>query len=438
MEQKIIRDPIYDYVAIDKGRDGWLLKLLGAKEMQRLRYVTQLGVSQFTYPGATHTRFSHALGVLHLMQIAWRHLEDFVREFIPDGDERELTRKALFASALLHDVGHGPFSHALDGMFGPKHERRSNAVVTDSGTDVGQLLRSIDGLLPGKVAAIIGRDATQAELWQISLLSSQLDVDRIDYLMRDSYFSGAEYGHFDWYRIIHTMVIVEHPTLKKPCIVWPVKTGYALEEYIFSRFYMYQAVYFHHCSRGFEKLLIAILKLAKRQSRTADVPEPLATFLRGEELSLDAYLRLTEFQILGQMERWQASLSDDLGDLCRRFLSRTGFSHIDIKPEQTGKLLFEGKDRSAEDYLVKADVDPEAYLLKDHGTFGVYDAYHAEKENAPGDPFESILLQLSTGGLKEISDELPRLKAITGTKSGHFRYYCPAEHKEAVVRILLS
>ena len=234
------------------------------------------------------------------------------------------------------------------------------------------------------------------------------------------------------------MAIVEHPTLEKPCIVWPVKTEHALEEYIFSRFYMYQAVYFHHCSRGFEKLLIAILELAKRQSRTADVPEPLATFLRGEELPLHAYLRLTEFQILSQMERWQASLSDELGDLCRRFLSRKGFSHIDIRPEHTGRLLFERKDRSAEDYLAKKGVDPEAYLLKDHGTVGVYDTYHAERENALEDPFESILLRLSTGGLTEISDELPRLKAITDTKSGHFRYYCPAKYKEAVAGILLS
>ncbi len=116
MAQKLFRDPLYDYIAIDK--DSWLLKLLNCPEIQRLRYINQLGLSHFTYPGATHSRFSHSLGVLHIMQECLEYLDKDYKNYFNYGDE-----EALLAAALLHDIGHGPFSHATEDFFG-NHDKR--------------------------------------------------------------------------------------------------------------------------------------------------------------------------------------------------------------------------------------------------------------------------------------------------------------------------
>ena len=260
MAQKLFRDPLYDYIAIDK--DSWLLKLLNCPEVQRLRYINQLGLSQFTYPGASHSRFSHSLGVLHLMQLCLSYLKQTYSE----NHFKLLDEEALLSAALLHDIGHAPFSHATEGIFG-NHDERTVEIIFNPDSEVHRALSERAKSLPSKVAALIAKrlptGAKQPPLWQKSLISSQLDMDRLDYLRRDSLCSGAEYGNFDWFRIIHTIQLKEkviprgqrEKGQKVIYVVWPDKSKFALEEYIFSRFYMYQSVYFHHTTRGFEGLL---------------------------------------------------------------------------------------------------------------------------------------------------------------------------------------
>src|SRR5712692_554268 len=258
MAAKIFRDPLYNYISVDRERDGWLLQLLDCPEVQRLRRIHQLGVSYFTYPGADHSRLSHSLGVLHLCQEALRHLETLTQDAQADA-----ARHPLLAAALVHDVGHGPFSHLFEPCLDIKHEIWSCNIIRSTESKVHQVLQDIDSHLPERVAALVEKNNFTPALWQKNLLASQLDVDRLDYLRRDSLFTGSGYGHFDWYRILHTFVL--HGAMDKDRdLVWTAKAKYAIEEYIFSRFYMYENVYMHKTTRGFEKLLQAMWNRAKR------------------------------------------------------------------------------------------------------------------------------------------------------------------------------
>src|SRR5438874_762477 len=202
MAAKIFRDPLYNYISVDRERDGWLLKLLDCPEVQRLRRIHQLGVSHLTYPGADHSRLSHSLGVLHLCQEALRHLETITRDAQADA-----ARHPLLAAALIHDVGHGPFSHLFEPCLGIKHEAWSCAIIRSPESQVYRVLRDIDSALPERVAALVEKNNFTAALWQKNLLASQLDVDRLDYLRRDSLFTGAGYGHFDGYPMLHTFTL---------------------------------------------------------------------------------------------------------------------------------------------------------------------------------------------------------------------------------------
>ena len=239
---------VYNYIAVDRKRDGWLIELADCPEVQRLRRIHQLGVSNFTYPGAEHTRFAHSLGVTHLMQLVLDHLTRAC-----PAAKIESAQQALLATALLHDVGHGPFSHLFEPCLGTKHEKWSIAVVKDESTQVHKVLKKQNAYLPDYVADLIDSKNAKHPAWQRALLSSQLDVDRLDYLRRDSLFTGAGYGHFDWHRLLTTIEFHDSET----DLVWPAKSALAIEEYIFARYYMYQNVYFHKTTRGFEQLLQA-------------------------------------------------------------------------------------------------------------------------------------------------------------------------------------
>ncbi|MCB1100476.1 MAG: HD domain-containing protein [Verrucomicrobiae bacterium] len=143
MSDKVFRDPLYNYIAFDRKRDGWLIELINCREVQRLRRIHQLGVSNFTYPGADHTRFAHSLGVTHLMLLVLEHLED-----VSDAEKIRKARQALLATALLHDVGHGPFSHLFEPCLDINHEQWSIAVILDENSRVHQILKEQDAYLP--------------------------------------------------------------------------------------------------------------------------------------------------------------------------------------------------------------------------------------------------------------------------------------------------
>jgi hypothetical protein len=445
MTQKLFRDPIYDYIAIDASKYPWILELINCPEVQRLRYISQLGLSHFTYPGSTHSRFSHSLGVFHLMQQCMFHLEQngFKRHF------SELDKKALLATALLHDIGHGPFSHATEGLFG-KHEAKTIEIILDSSSNVNKILKKHSKKLPSKVASLISEkpiDGIKAHLWQRSLISSQIDMDRLDYLRRDSLYSGAEYGNFDCFRIIHTMQLKEEKIKgrqKDIFVVWPNKSKYALEEYIFSRFYMYQSVYFHHTTRGFECLLRKIFKcaqdIAKREKNFVKrlLPPIKILFSETKENNLSNFQNLTDHVVLAQITLWKDDKDKTLSDLAQRLLVRKGIGWMEM-PKATS---FEMTDKitKVREYLQQEGLNDDFYFFEDETQATAYKPYSSTSSSGEFSSVNSIILadpSWPKTGFYEITavPGLERLQAITSPSSA-LRYYFPKEYERQIKKIL--
>jgi len=450
MAQKLFRAPLYDYIAIDK--DSWLLELINCPEVQRLRYISQLGLAHFTYPGSTHSRFSHSLGVLHLMQLCLSYLKHTYSK----NHFKLLDEEALLAAALLHDIGHAPFSHATEGIFG-NHEERTVEIILNPDSEVHRVLSKHAKSLPLKVAALIAKrlpmGAKQPPLWQKSLISSQLDMDRLNYLRRDSLCLGAEYGNFDWFRIIHTMQLKEkviEGKQKGVFVVWLDKSKYALEEYIFSRFYMYQSVYFHHTTRGYECLLRKILQRARdiaRQNKNfaKGLLPPMKILLGGKEgKDLTKFQKLTDHVLLAQVTIWQDIKNKTLRDLSTRLLCRKGIGWEPI----TKKVGFEIADKTTRvrKYLKEKGLDHNYYFFEGKTGAEAYKPYRRAAETKDQSPVNSIMLfdpkwtKAGEKGFREITQVpgLGRLRAITEVDdtTSILIYYFPKEHEREVTKLL--
>lgn len=240
-EEKVFKDPVHRYVHV---RDRVIWDLVGTKEFQRLRRIKQLGTTFLTFHGAEHSRFTHSLGVYEIV----RRMIDDVFDGRPewDHDDRLLT----LCAALLHDLGHGPFSHAFEKVFDLDHEDFTRAIILGD-TEVNKVLQHVGSDFPEKVAEVIAK--TSPKKLVVSMISSQIDADRMDYLQRDAYFTGVSYGQFDMERILRVMRPREEQIVIK-------KSGmHAVEDYIMSRYQMYWQVYFHPVSRSAEVILTKIL-----------------------------------------------------------------------------------------------------------------------------------------------------------------------------------
>src|SRR5882724_13221221 len=251
MSERIYRDPVHNIIRLrtDNNEGELMMRLIDTPEFQRLRRIKQLGLGLYTYQGAEHSRFTHSLGAFHLMSRVLDRLGE--RHVIKDQDHT-----AARAAALLHDVGHGSFSHVMEKVLGFHHEKWTVEVVLSEATEIGQLLRSYSADLPAKVEAIIEGNFQPAALAQ--LVSSQLDVDRMDYLLRDSLMTGAKYGIYDLEWIINALAIDE----ENDRIYVAARGLYAVEEYLQARYYMFRQVYFHRSLRSAETVLRSSLRRA--------------------------------------------------------------------------------------------------------------------------------------------------------------------------------
>ncbi len=441
MSAKIIRDPLYNYINIDRGRDPWLLELLDCPEVQRLRRIHQLGISYLTYPGADHNRLAHSLGVVHLMQQALEHLG----RLSGDDDQTSHGRAPLLAAAMIHDVGHGPFSHLCETCLGTDHEEWSRAIILSEETRVHQVLRThFDPAFPRRIADLIDKNNQDQPAWQKYLLSSQLDMDRLDYLRRDSLCTGAGYGHFDWYRLLNTFEIHEGGGSGRD-IVWPDKALLAIEEYIFARYYMYHNVYLHKATRGFEKLVEAMWGRARRfwdDGRDVALVPAIAAFWAAEgsgggaRPTVPQYLAIEEFTILLQIQNWTTHPDQALSDLARRFLERRGLAMIEA-PDFSGAIApsYEEWEHALRALVgTKVEYDPpELYCLADRLEAKVDQPYLPEKESDEQSGPNAIRVKVEGESQPiEVSRLLRRLEPRVEKPVDRVRYYIPKElHAEA-------
>ncbi len=245
VEEKVFKDPVHRYIHV---RDKVIWDVIGTSEFQRLRRIKQLGTTYLVFHGAEHSRFHHSLGVYEIV----RRIIDDIFSHRPEWNDEE--RLVTLCAALLHDLGHGPFSHAFEKVFDLDHEQFTQAILLGD-TEVNAVLSRVAPDFPQKVADVIGK--TYPDKLVVSLISSQIDADRMDYLQRDAYFTGVSYGHFDMERILRVMRPAEEQAVIK------YSGMHAVEDYIMSRYQMYWQVYFHPVSRSAEVILTKILHRAK-------------------------------------------------------------------------------------------------------------------------------------------------------------------------------
>jgi len=332
-KKKIINDPVYGILSIP---DGLIYEIIEHPYLQRLRRIKQLGMTDLVYPGANHTRFHHALGAMHLMSEALNTLRS---KGVPVSDDEY---ESSLIAILLHDVGHGPFSHALEYSILPDVNHEDITVVI-----VNYLNELFDDRL-NMVRKII-QDQYHRKFFH-QLVSSQLDTDRMDYLNRDSYFTGVSEGKVGSERLLKMLNVVDNE------IVVEEKAIYSIENFLSARRLMYWQVYLHKTTVGAEKLLTKIIQRARHlvSSGVSLESSPLFKVFLSKNYSLDDfrsnrkilndYLKLDDSDILSAIKSWESHSDTVLSTLCGMLLNRDLFrvrlSGIETGTEEIEKLIF--------------------------------------------------------------------------------------------------
>lgn len=416
-EEKVFKDPIHRYIHV---QDQLIWDLIKTKEFQRLRRIKQLGTLNLAFHTAEHSRFGHSLGVYEIVR---RMIDETFRG---RQEWRDADRPLALCAALLHDLGHGPFSHSFEKIFGTDHEAYTQAIITGD-TEVNDVLKRVSPTFPKEVAEVINK--THDNKLVISMISSQIDADRMDYLQRDAYFTGVSYGKFDMERILRLMRPSSDEVLIK-------ESGmHAVESFIMSRYQMYWQVYFHPVSRGGEVLLNNCFKRAKYlyeqgyQFQTA--PRDFVPFFENN-VTLEAYIKLDETDVVFYLKEWMHETDPILSDLSRRFIQRDLLKF----------LPFDGSyitQTELIDLFEKAGIDPAYYFVSDSISDLPYDY------DRPGSNRKSIHLLKPNGDIREISSQSRIISSITGIKRQDYKLYYPkelvlniqdTELKEAIVNLL--
>jgi hypothetical protein len=425
---KVFRDPVHNLIRFDRAKDKLVLELIETQEFQRLRNIRQTGVSHLVYPGATHTRFSHALGVAYLMK---RVIEHFFELGVLKKLARSLEkhRELLMATALLHDLGHFPFSHLLEELSNEDHEAWTIKIIQDPKSEANQILLARDKTYPSQMAKILNKTFTPA--FAVKLISSQLDVDRMEYLLRDSFHMGVRYGYFDIEWLMHSLRLVQSKGDWELAIDQR-KGAHAVEAYLLARYYMYQQVYHHKTNRAADVLLKKTLQRAAELMRqgidlaTTDALRKL--LVRFKEFSCADHFQLDETTLQFAFKSWEKVKDPILSDLCWRLNRRKIFKTIDLP-----KGVYRKQKARLETLAKSEGFDPTYYLVLDR----VSDDPYSDRYLEAGQPTtEGILLVQENGSLVELSQVSDIIRSIREKTFVQERLCMPGELREKVKKIL--
>lgn len=418
--EKVFRDPVHNYVHVQY---QVIWDLINSKEFQRLRRIKQLGTSSFTFHGAEHSRFSHSLGVYEL---ARRICDIFERKYSQEkigvkNGWNDQHRLVTLCAALLHDVGHGPYSHTFEHIFQTNHEALTVQILTSPETEIYQILNRVEVGFPEKVASVITKEYPNPQV--VQMISSQIDADRMDYLLRDAYFTGTEYGTFDLTRILRVIRPYEGG------ITFAMNGMHAVEDYIVSRYQMYMQVYFHPTSRGMEVILDHLLKRAQERFQSESdyfkqVSPLIVPFLEGS-FTLEDYLSLDDGVLNTAFISWTKSNDALLSDLAKRFLNRNPLKSSRFSPETQTKLVEQLKQ-----CVEKVGFNPLYYTAINSSYDLPYDFYRPER----GANRTQIELQENDGSLVELAQVSPLVAALAGQGQGDHRFYYPKEMVDQTVQ----
>ncbi|MCC6690646.1 MAG: HD domain-containing protein [Bacteroidia bacterium] len=363
-KRKIINDPVYGFISIP---DEIIFDLIEHKYFQRLRRIKQLGLTNLVYPGALHTRFHHAIGAMHLMGQAIEVLR-FKGIEITSAEEQAAT-----VAILLHDIGHGPFSHALESsiVHGVNHETISELFMDRLNNESGGKL---------SLAISIFRNKYKKKFLH-QLVSSQLDVDRLDYLKRDSFYTGVSEGVVSSDRIIKMMTVVNNQ------LVIEAKGIYSIEKFIVARRLMYWQVYLHKTVIGAEALLVNILKRAKELAgKNEDLfcTPALHEFLYHKYAKhdfvvnkklLDIFAELDDYDVMASLKVWAKHNDRVLAEMCKAMMNRRLF-HVELQNEPFSKNTIDKLQHKAKKKY-GINIDETAYFVCTGAVAN--DAYRTDK-----------------------------------------------------------
>ncbi|WP_423363594.1 HD domain-containing protein [Mycoplasma sp. P36-A1] len=381
-ETSVIRDCIHGNIIIEY---KIIQDLINTDVFQRLRRIHQLGGTFMVYPTAEHSRFTHSLGVYAVVNKIIKEVEDV------NANLSEHQKIVVLCAGLLHDIGHGPFSHAFEEVFSTNHEQMGIDMIK-SDTSVYSVLESYEKGLASQVASVI--EKTHPNTLMIQLISSQVDADRMDYLLRDAYNCGVSYGNFDIGRLLRSMVVVDNKIAFKESGV------HAIEDYIFARYHMYWQVYLHPTATSYEIIFSKIMKryiqLYKDGYEFNINTKLLEPFVKHKVTSQD-YLNLDESSINYYISQFQFEKDEILANLSQCFIKRGLFKYKDILNVEQGIELIKEAEK---------DLEKQKYyfeIRKVKGSF--YDYYGALNT-------QSIIIQAKDKSLTELYNASPLVNAI--------------------------
>lgn len=413
----ILRDPVHGLISFAGPNAGLVNRLIDTPAVQRLRRIRALGLASLAFPGGEHTRFAHAVGATHVMS---RYLERVgaLADGLPEHERIDEQAAAVaLAAALLHDVGHGPLSHTFEEVLpdAKAHEDWTSRVVLDPDTEVHAVLREVAPDMPQRVERLIHGQSAIPHLARA--VSGTFDVDRCDYLMRDSYMTGVRYGllDVDW---LLTSLRLYVPGAGQPAqlAVDGAKGLTAVEGFFLARLYMYRQVYLHKAVRAAEVLMSALFRRLAQLGPQPGTPPALAAMLRGEDIGTRDYLALDDHALMHAVAGFAEGADPVLADLARRLVDRRLLKTMYLRPDVDSKLaaarLREVVDAAGFDgeYLSAVDrVGVEAY---------------AEDE--------SMAVVHASGSVDTLLDASPMLRGLSRESFVHHRAVFPPEVRDRV------
>ncbi|MGB7595733.1 MAG: HD domain-containing protein [Erysipelotrichaceae bacterium] len=358
-EVKVLRDPIHEYIHIEY---QVIWDCLNSPEFQRLRRIHQLGATYQVYHSAEHSRFSHSLGVYEVV----RRMVSEVEGLKDSLSEQE--RIEVMLAGMLHDIGHGPFSHSFEAVLDFNHEKMGAAIILGD-SSLHKALVKHDADLPERIVAILTHDHPNPVLNQI--ISGQLDADRMDYLLRDAYFTGTSYGTFDLERVLRTLRVHDDKLVVKESGV------HTIEDYIMARYHMYWQVYYHPVSRSFETILIRFFKrlvyLTLIDAGIQDRFPMFAPFYHAGYPTLHEHFELDEAACFYAFSIARRESDPILSDLAGRLLDRRLFEYAEVESKEQAD--------SQRQRVIDAGFDPIYYFAIDSAHQKPYSPYQ-ENENS--------------------------------------------------------
>ena len=389
--ERVYHDPLHGAIALDASdpTEALLIKLIDTPAFQRLRRIRQLGPASLTFHGAEGSRFTHSIGVMAVARRAFDRMAQDYPQLLPH-------RPVILCAAMLHDIGHAAFSHTSEEIFGNDHELWTLRILRES-EPIRELLDRFSSDLVEQIEQVFLKQYPLPLASQ--LVSSQLDCDRLDYLMRDSYFTGASYGRIDLDRILMAM---RYDPVTQQLVV--VRKGMAaIEHYLIVRYFMYAQVYNHRKNIAATWVLAKIIQRAKLFLEDLDADETIRAWLSEDcnELDLEKYLDADDSLFAYHFKRWAKHSDLVLSDLCRRFLDRDLLKAIDISHLEEGdrSLLLE----EVHYRLKQLGFEPQIYAGIRVAVSRGYTIYH-----------KGINIQ-TTRGLQEISELSPLVKTLTNS-----------------------